>query len=151
MATCECGCGGHVGRDKRGRKQRFVLGHQSYKPLDTRYRVEDRGYSTPCWVWFTSRASNGYGQISERRTKRSLYAHRVMWERDHGPIPDGLQLHHLCAVRACVNPDHMEMRSPGDHRKAHWVELCDELLALTVDDGAEIRRLGVDRPRDEKE
>jgi DNA-directed RNA polymerase specialized sigma24 family protein len=43
----------------------------------------------------------------------------------------------------------MEMRSPGDHRKAHWVELCDELLALTVDDGAEIRRLGVDRPRDE--
>ncbi len=35
-------------------------------------------------------------------------AHRVYYERVHGPIPDGLDLDHLCNQRDCVNPEHME-------------------------------------------
>jgi hypothetical protein len=36
------------------------------------------------------------------------YAHRRSYERDVGPIPEGLQIDHLCAERACINPDHLQ-------------------------------------------
>lgn len=36
-------------------------------------------------------------------------AHVLMWEELVGPIPNGLQLDHLCQVKACVNPDHLEI------------------------------------------
>ena len=33
--------------------------------------------------------------------------HKVMYEKKYGPVPKGLQLHHRCNTRACINPDHM--------------------------------------------
>ena len=36
------------------------------------------------------------------------YLHRVWYEREHGPIPKGLTLDHLCRVRNCINPKHLE-------------------------------------------
>lgn len=59
-----------------------------------------------CWVWTGSRDPNGYGQIAVDGRPRK--AHRVAYAALVGPIPDGLQLDHLCRVRACVNPDHLE-------------------------------------------
>lgn len=41
-------------------------------------------------------------------------AHRVAYEIHVGPIPDGLEIDHLCRVRCCVNPDHLE---PVTHRE----------------------------------
>ncbi|WP_352241760.1 HNH endonuclease signature motif containing protein [Microbispora sp. NBRC 16548] len=42
------------------------------------------------------------------RTEGRL-AHRFAYERTKGPIPEGAQLHHTCARRACVNPDHLQL------------------------------------------
>jgi hypothetical protein len=37
------------------------------------------------------------------------YSHRVYWERENGPIPEGLQIDHLCRNPGCVNPAHLEL------------------------------------------
>lgn len=58
-----------------------------------------------CWLWQGS-TRHGYGQIQNGRGM-SL-THRLAYEELVGPIPAGLQLDHLCRVRNCVNPAHME-------------------------------------------
>ncbi len=62
-----------------------------------------------CWIWTLARASNGYGLIG-RGGHYGLKAlvHRVAYEELVGPIPKGLTIDHLCRVRACCNPEHLE-------------------------------------------
>lgn len=62
-----------------------------------------------CWLWTASVSTNGYGQAwdSARRTPRR--AHRLAWEDRFGPVPEGFYLDHLCRVRRCVNPDHLQI------------------------------------------
>lgn len=48
----------------------------------------------------------GYGAVWNG--KRTLPAHKAMWELMVGPVPDGLELDHLCRNRACVNVGHLE-------------------------------------------
>lgn len=55
-----------------------------------------------CWLWTGSQDGKGYGKTGRGRI------HRIVYEELVGPIPDGLQLDHLCRVRNCVNPAHLE-------------------------------------------
>ncbi len=50
--------------------------------------------------------NNGYCRVWFKG--RDCYAHRVAWEKVHGPIPPGMQIDHLCRNRACVNVNHLE-------------------------------------------
>jgi hypothetical protein len=112
---CECGCGQQTplapktytrtGQVK-GQPTRFMRYHYAVKPLHELYEVEDRGYKTPCWIWQRS-LRNGYGQLA-RCQNGERYAHRFYYIELRGPIPAGLDLDHLCRIRACVNPDHLE-------------------------------------------
>jgi hypothetical protein len=61
---------------------------------------------SPCWIWTGSRNRGGYGHIGINRVPART--HRVAYELLRGPIPDGLQLDHLCRNRACLNPAHLE-------------------------------------------
>lgn len=65
-----------------------------------------------CWLWQGSIGLGGYGILSQYSSdhRKSLpkRAHRVIYEIARGPIPKGLVLDHLCRVRHCVNPDHLE-------------------------------------------
>lgn len=73
------------------------------------YVAEDRGHDSPCWIWQLAIAQgNGYGRKMDPRVGKVVPAHRIYWERENGPVPDGLTLDHLCRVRACVNPAHLE-------------------------------------------
>lgn len=56
----------------------------------------------PCWLWRGSLTTDGYGHIGWRK------AHRLTYTAANGPIAAGMQLDHLCRVRHCVNPAHLE-------------------------------------------
>jgi hypothetical protein len=67
---------------------------------------EDRGYTTPCWVWQLAKHHKGYGFAWYQG--KHLLAHQFSYRVLRGEVPEGLQLDHLCRVRLCVNPDHLE-------------------------------------------
>ena len=59
-----------------------------------------------CWLWTASVDHAGYGQFGVH--PRKVGAHRYAYQALVGPIPEGLELDHLCRVRRCVNPAHLE-------------------------------------------
>lgn len=69
--------------------------------------------SCGCWLWLGAE-QRGYGYIG--RTP----AHRRAYETFVGPIPAGLHIDHLCSVRACVNPAHLEpVTQEENNRRAY--------------------------------
>ena len=61
-----------------------------------------------CWLWLGSVNADGYGNFGSERRGPIVKAHKFSYELHHGPVPDGLELDHLCHVRRCVNPEHLE-------------------------------------------
>ncbi len=61
---------------------------------------------TGCWIWMGHLNGGGYGTF---RFGRTNLAHRAAYEIFRGPIPAGLEPDHLCRVRCCVNPRHLEL------------------------------------------
>lgn len=61
-----------------------------------------------CWVWTGSRVPRGYGRLRLSSPRRMVYAHRWAYEWFIGPIPEGMEIDHLCRNPSCVNPDHLE-------------------------------------------
>jgi hypothetical protein len=64
------------------------------------------GERSECWIWRGWPTGDGYGRFSFEGTE--WLAHRLAWTIENGPIPDGLQLDHLCRNRPCVRPEHTE-------------------------------------------
>ncbi len=60
-----------------------------------------------CWLWKGSLDKDGYGfmGVAEKRFR----AHRYSYEQLVGPIPKELEIDHVCKVRACINPAHLEL------------------------------------------
>ena len=65
-----------------------------------------------CWLWLGHTTAAGYGAWRERWGRKDPckhhYAHRDTYEAVKGTIPAGLEIDHLCRVRCCINPDHLE-------------------------------------------
>lgn len=116
--------------------------------------IEDRFWryvnaGAGCWNWLAAPDSKGYGRFTIRQVR--MAAHRFMYELMIGPIPDGLQLDHLCRNRMCVRPDHLEPvtqqenlhRGDGpagiNHRKAHCLH-GHELHSFVASDRRHPRR-----------
>ena len=66
------------------------------------WKLVEKAAPESCWRWLGRRQPNGYAKFKD------LYAHRVAYELVCGPIPEGMQLDHLCRKRDCVNPGHLE-------------------------------------------
>jgi len=59
-----------------------------------------------CWMWSNYIDRDGYGYMMWQGRYRP--AHAVSYETFSGPIPDGMELDHLCRNRSCINPAHLE-------------------------------------------
>jgi hypothetical protein len=85
-----------------------------YKVKSLLDKLTARSIEIPCLVkdlhpmcWITVRTQGmGYSTVSLRG--KSLLAHRAAFEELRGPIPEGLDTDHLCRVRACWNPWHVD-------------------------------------------
>lgn len=70
-----------------------------------------------CWVPAQKPLGNGYVRICIGGGRRAQ-AHAVVWEYIWGkPVPDGLELDHLCRNRSCVRPDHLEPVTRSENAK----------------------------------
>ena len=67
---------------------------------------ENRPELGPCWLWTDRPGTGGYARYF--KNPKSLMAHRFAYEEVIGKIPRGLILDHLCRVRHCVRPSHLE-------------------------------------------
>lgn len=156
MPKCACGCGGDVPVARfPSRQKKYIWKHQHQRyPL---YVVEDRGYKTPCWVWqhvVDGRTpETSYGRLSRDGVRKG--AHVWFWEDVNGPVPDGLEIDHLCRVPACVNPDHLEAVTSGVNQRrgahTHLDPFMVQTIRVLVANGASrtwiARSLGVPRAR----
>lgn len=58
-----------------------------------------------CWIWIGRLCRCDYAQVQIAGVRKM--AHRAAYELFVGPIPDDMDLDHVCRVRCCVNPSHL--------------------------------------------
>lgn len=70
-----------------------------------------------CWIWTGQINNSGYGELSfgPKNDRTRVRAHRYSYETLVGPIIEGNHLDHLCRVRHCVNPSHLEDVTPREN------------------------------------
>ncbi len=99
-------------------------------PLAERFwpKVDKSAGPDGCWLWAAYVDRYGYGQTSDSE-RRNRGAHCVAYELLVGPIPEGLELDHLCHTddpscpggacrhRRCVNPAHLEPVPPAENTR----------------------------------
>jgi hypothetical protein len=80
---------------------------------EERFRASYRhGGPDECWPWLAGRTGGGYGAlwVDGRQITAHIFAFVLA-----GGQRDGLDVHHTCRNRACVNPAHLEALSRGEH------------------------------------
>lgn len=102
-------CEKHYSRNKRHGSPDVIL--KDHTPAVERWKTSyEIDPKTGCWKW-TGRGNTrkgGYGLVSDGAAQSSIPAHVFVYEQVVGPVPEGMELDHLCNDKGCVNPQHLE-------------------------------------------
>jgi HNH endonuclease len=81
-------------------------------PIRRRLLRSSHSDENGCWLWTGAVDKDGYGKMvladPDWAHRRHVRAHRIAYETFVGPIPEGLEIDHLCAQPGCINPVHLE-------------------------------------------
>jgi HNH endonuclease len=110
-------------RKAKMRAQRWAIRRERLHPLLReldgltvsfleKVKIDESG----CWLWTGHITDFGYGDASHRR------AHRALYEVAIGPIPHGFEVDHICRVRHCVKPAHLEAVT-GDENRERTIDI----------------------------
>lgn len=66
-----------------------------------------------CLIWTGTIGSDGYGTMGVNG--KTVRAHRFAYEREHGPIPEGMYVDHICWNRICCNVEHLRLATPQEN------------------------------------
>jgi hypothetical protein len=92
-----------------------------------------------CWVYTHGRNQGGYGLVSIRKPDgrpTTIAAHKYAYLALIGPVPEGIELDHLCRNPPCVNPDHLEPVTLQENMRRRWTvqkTFCKNDHPLTPD------------------
>lgn len=92
----------------------MARGHKM--PIPLARQIDERTMPVPfcgCLIWLGGTTVFGYGKMTFMY--KTLSAHRVAWEMQHGEIPDGMFVCHKCDVPSCVNTDHLFLGTPQEN------------------------------------
>lgn len=78
--------------------------------------------SDDCWEVQRMRNNAGYSRVQIGGGGGSyVQGHRLSYERNVGPIPDGMVVDHVCRNRTCINPDHLQLLTmPQNSGRNAW-------------------------------
>lgn len=109
----------------------MTLIQKQYQSSEESYAARTR-WDNDCLLW-TGALRRGYGVISIG--DKVTYVHRYVFEREHGPIPEGMFIDHICHSKSCSNPAHLRLatnkqngenlsskaiRSSSGYRNVYW-------------------------------
>lgn len=73
-----------------------------------------------CWIWTGAVDGRGYGHVGRSRNygmeRKDWIVHRLVYELAVGPVPAGYDIHHICEVRRCIYPKHLEPVTRREHQ-----------------------------------
>lgn len=100
------------------------------EPLYSRFMkrtviVQTDKFPTPCWIWTGPVDPKGYGKTvvgsRQNNTRRTERVHLAAYREIVGPVGEGLTLDHMCEMKTCWNPEHLdECTNAENKRRARW-------------------------------
>ena len=128
-------CAAHYARDRRYGDPHHggPLLRRNLSPEDVLLSRSEPLPWSGCIVWTGSVDHDGYGKAWHGG--KPHYAHRLAWEVECGPIPDGMIVDHMCYERSCVNTEHMRLTTQANNARNRSGPNLDRALPRGVTQG----------------
>lgn len=116
-------CNGHTHQLRRGVELTPVQ-EVTRRSASIEDRIASRTDKQPerdgCWLWTGATSASGHARMRDPRVGETRFVYRIVYELEHGPIPDGMEVDHKCRVPSCVRVSHLQLATKaenGENRK----------------------------------